>query len=96
LKYFLSFRIFEQLEFALKNRVCPENFQCIETRIFEELALALKTEFSLKFFAVLNIVFTFRIFEQLVLCLKNRVCPEFIVLNIYFLSFIILNNLRLP
>jgi len=24
--YFLSFRIFEQLALALKNRVCPENF----------------------------------------------------------------------
>jgi len=40
---------FEQLALALKNRVCPENFHCIEIRIFEELALALKTEFSLKF-----------------------------------------------
>jgi len=80
----------------LKNIVCPENFHCIEIRIFEELALALKTEFSLKIFTVLNIVFTFRIFEQLVLSLKNIVCPEFTVLNIYFLSFRILNNLRLP
>jgi len=64
--------------------------------IFEELALALKTEFFLKSFIVLNIVFTFRIFEQLVLALKESVCPEFTVLNIYFLSFRILNNLRLP
>jgi len=28
----------------------------------------------------------FRIFEQFALALKNRVCPEFTVLNIYFLS----------
>jgi len=35
-------------------------------------------------------------FEQFVLALKNSVCPEFNVLNMYFLSFIILNNLRLP
>jgi len=35
-------------------------------------------------------------FEQFVLALKNRVCLEFTVLNMYFLSFIILNNLRLP
>ena len=41
--------------------------------IFEELALALKTEFFLKYFTVLNIVFTFRIFEQLVLALKKSV-----------------------
>jgi len=74
---------------------CPENFPCIEIRIFE-VALARKTEFSLKFFTVLNIVFTFRIFEQLVFAMKNIVCPEFTVLNIYFLSFRILNNLRLP
>ena len=50
----------------------------------------------LKIFTVLNIVFTFSISEQLVLALKNRVCPEFTVLNIYLLSFRILNNLRLP
>jgi len=31
---------------------------------------------ALKFFTVLNILFTFRIFEQLALALKNRVCPE--------------------
>jgi len=36
------------------------------------------------------------IFEQFALALKNRVCPEFTVLNIYFSSFRILNNLRLP
>jgi len=90
-----TFRMFEQLLLTLKNRVCPENFHCTEIRIFEELALALKTKFFLKFFTVLNIVFTSRIFEQLVLALKNRVCPEFTVLNMYFLSFRILNNLRL-
>jgi len=50
-------------------------------RVFEELALALKTEFSLKIFTALNIVFIFRIFQQLVLALKNTVCPEFTVLN---------------
>ena len=155
LKYFLSFRTFEQLVLNLKNIVCPEIFHCVEiffifqdfwgtlrlpenslswnfwlylknvlhsrclsnfclpwktecalnslywmcifiTQNFEQLLLALKTEFSLKIFTVLNIVFTFRIFEQLVLSLKNRVCPEFTVLNVYFLSFRILNNLRLP
>jgi len=31
-----------------------------------------------------------------VVALKNRVFPEFTVLNIYFLSFRIWNNLRLP
>jgi len=56
--------------------------------------LALKTEFALKIFTVLNILFTFRIFVQLALALKDRVCPEFTVLNVYFLIFRILNNLR--
>jgi len=49
----------------------------------------------MKFFAVFKILFTFRMFEQLLLALKNRVCPELTVLNV-FLSFRILNNLRLP
>ena len=96
LNVFFILQNFEQLALPLKNRVCPENFHCIEITIFEELALALKTEFFLKFLTALNIVFTFRIFEQLVLALKNRVCPEFTALNTYFLSFRILNNLRLP
>ena len=39
----------------------------------------------MKFFAVFNILFTFRIFEQLALALKNRVWPEFTVLNVFFL-----------
>jgi len=56
-------------------------------RIFEQLAHGLKTDFALKIFTVLNVVFTFRIFERLALALKNRVCPEFTVLTIdlYFL-----------
>jgi len=41
---------FEQLAHALKTRVCPEILHCIEIflsfRIFEELALALKTSLS--------------------------------------------------
>jgi len=38
--------------------------------------LALKTEFALKFFTVLNVLVTFRIFEQFTLALKHSVCPE--------------------
>jgi len=55
----------------------------------------LKREFALKIFTILNILFTFRVFEQLALALKNRVCPEFTVLNIYFLSFRIFEQLAL-
>jgi len=59
---------------------------------FEQLALALKNSRP-ELFHYLEMCF---IFEQLALALKNRVCPEFAVFNIYFLSFKILNNLRLP
>ena len=54
LKLFSPFRIFEQLALALKNRVFPENFHCIDYilftfRIFEQLALALKNRVCLEF-----------------------------------------------
>jgi len=87
--YFLSFRI-------LNNLRLPWKFSLHWNNEFWGTCAALKTEFFLKYFTVLNIVFTFRIFEQLVLALKKKVCPEFTVLNIYFLSFRILNYLRLP
>jgi len=68
---------FDQLAHALKNRVYPEIFHCIELflsfRIFEEVALALKTECVMKFFIAINILVTFRMFEQLLLALKNSV-----------------------
>jgi len=45
--------------------------------MFEQLALALKTEFALEFFTILNMYFlSFRIFEQLALAKKNTSCPE--------------------
>jgi len=66
---------FEQLALALKNRVCPENFHWIQMRIFEELAHAVKTEFFLIFFTVLDIVFTFRIFEHFVLYPEKETVP---------------------
>ena len=74
---YLIIQNFEQLAHALKKKVFPASFYCIEIflsfRIFEELALALKTEFVIKFFAVFNILFTFRMFEQFLLALKNSV-----------------------
>jgi len=51
--------------------------------------------FALKFFTVLNILFTFRTFEELALALKHRVCPKVTVCNIYFLSFRIVEHLAL-
>jgi len=49
--YFLSFRIFEQLVLALKNRVALKIFTALKhfltLRIFEQLAFVLKTESAL-------------------------------------------------
>jgi len=57
--YFLSFRTFEQLALALKNRVALESFTVLKHilsfRIFEQLALALNNRVALEFFTVLNI-----------------------------------------
>ena len=41
-------------------------------RIFEQLALALKTELALEFFTVLKYLLSFGIFEQIVLALKTE------------------------
>jgi len=57
LKYFLSFRIFEQLMFALKFFTVLNILFAF--RIFEQLALALKTRFDLKFFTVLKYFLSF-------------------------------------
>jgi len=50
---FFTIQNFKQLPLALKNRVCPKIFPCIEIflsfRIFEQVVLALKTEFALNF-----------------------------------------------
>ena len=75
LNILFTFKIFKQLALALKNRVCPENFHWIQMRIFEELAHAVKTEFFLIFFTVLDIVFTFRIFEHFVLYPEKETVP---------------------
>jgi len=52
--YFLSFRDFEQLALALKNRVAQKFFTVMKYflsfRIFKQLALTLKTEFAQKSF----------------------------------------------
>ena len=57
--------------------------------------LDLKTEFPLQFFTVLSISFTSKDFEKLALALKNGGCPEFTVLNTYFLLFRIFEQLAL-
>jgi len=59
-----TFRSFEQLALALKNRVALIFFTAFEHvflsfRSYEQLALALKNRVAQKFFAVWNILFTF-------------------------------------
>ena len=53
-----TFRMFEQLAIALKNRVCPEftvlNINLLSFRTFEQLPLALKNRVALNFFTVLK------------------------------------------
>jgi len=93
--------IFEQLALALRNRVCPEIFHCIEYTFYIQdfwahLHLAWKTECALQFFTVLNILFAFRIFEQLALAMKKEcVLKIFTALNILF-TFRIFEQLTLP
>ena len=87
----------------LTARPCPENR--VSLKIFTVLnvfftiqdfwATALALKYRVAQFIVLNTLLTFRSFEQLALALKNRGCPEFTVLNIYFLSFRIFKQLAL-
>ena len=72
-----------------ENRVCPENFHCIEYsftfRIFEQLVLALKNSVPW-IHCIEYIVFIFQNFEQPALVLKNRICPEvFHCIEIFFI-----------
>ena len=97
---FLIIKNFEQLAHALKNIVCPEILHCIEIflsfRIFEELVLALKTEFVIVWsFSLYWIYFLHSgCFSNLCLPLKTE-CALNSPYWMYFLSFRILNNLRL-
>jgi len=79
--YFLSFRIFEQVALALKNRTALKLFTVLKYflsfRIFEQVA------FALKIFTALTIHFTFKIFEQIALAPGSRFslnhCIEYIL-----------------
>ena len=84
-----------------ENRVCIENFHCIEWMRFlhsgflSNLHLPWNTEFALNSL-YWRYIFIFQDFWATCTCFENRVCPDFTVLNLYFLLFRILNNLRLP
>jgi len=97
IEYTFTFRSFEQLAPALKNSLSWINW--IEHiffpfRIFEQVVLSLKTElpwtFSLYWYN-----FIIQDFWANCACPESRVYPEFTVLNIYFLSFRIFEQLRL-
>ena len=81
--------------------VPPEIFYSIGNIFFiiqnlQQLALALKNRVRPEIFHCTGYTFYIQDFWTTCACPENRLCPEFIVLNIYFLSFRILNNLRLP
>ena len=97
LNILFTFRIFNSLRLPWKQSF-PEIFHGIEyifyhSRFLSNVALALENRVAQ--FIVLNTLLTFRSFEQLALALKNRECPEFTVLNMYFLSFRIFEQLAL-
>ena len=76
-----TFRTFEQLDLALKNRVCPEftvlNTYFYHSEYWTNLRLHWKTEFARKFFTVLKYFLSFSIFEQLDLALKTEFALNF-------------------
>jgi len=76
-----TFRIFEQLALALKNRGCPEftvlNVYFLLFRSFEQLAPALKNRVALEFFTALKYILLFRIFAQLAVALKTEFALNF-------------------
>ena len=100
LNILFTFRIFNNLNLPWKQSF-PWKFslcwKCIfyYSGVLSNFVLPLKNRVALEFFNVLNIPFTFRSFEQLALALWNRGCPEFIVLNIYFLLYRIFEQLAL-
>ena len=81
LEIFSPFRTFEQLALALKKRVCPEIFHCIEYTLciqdFWASCAFPKNKIALKIFTALNIYFfIIQDFWGTCACPENRVCPE--------------------
>ena len=127
LNILFTFRIFEQLALALKTEMpwnfswyrtyflhsgylsnlrlpwkqrCPGIFHGIEHTFYIQdiwATCACPEKQNVPWIHCIEYIFSIlKNFEQLALALKNRVWSEFTVLNTYFLSFRILNNLRLP
>ena len=92
LKYFLSFKIFEQLAFALKTDFALNpilNIYFLSFRIFEQLALALKNRVALKFFIIKD-------FWATCACPENRVFLNPLYWMYIFYHSRFLSNFHLP
>jgi len=84
---------FEQIALALKNRVCPENFHCIEyisyhSGFWATLRLPRKTGFALNFSLYWNILYLSGFLSNLRLpwktvYLENFHCIEYTVLHTF-------------
>jgi len=96
---FLSFRIFEHLALALKNRVDLKIFPVLKYflsfRTFEQLALALKTEFALNSLYWIYIFYHSGFLNNLRLPWKTQIALKFFTVLKYFLSFRIFEHLVL-
>jgi len=90
IEIFFIFQEFRATYACPENKVCPENFHCIEHIFYHSqdfwasLRLPWKTECALNLYWIYS--FIIQNFEQLALALKNRVCPEnFHCIKIFFI-----------
>jgi len=100
---FSPFRIFEHLALALKNRVCPEIFDCIEyifyhSRILCNFALALKNRVCTEILHYIEYTFYIQDFWVTFACPQKQTVPcsnsLYWIYIFYHSGF--LSNLRLP
>jgi len=79
-EYIFTFRIFEQLPLALKNRVALKFLSVLKYylsyKIFQQLALALKNKVCPGIFHCTEIFCSILDFWATCACPENRVCPE--------------------
>ena len=90
IEIFFIFQEFRATYACPENKVCPENFHCIEHIFYHSqdfwasLRLPWKTECALNLYWTYS--FIIQNFGQLALALKNRVCPEnFHWIKIFFI-----------
>jgi len=100
LKFFTALKYFYPSEFwttcaCPEKQSLPRKFSLHWNNDFWGTCACSENRVVPEIFHCIEYSFYIQNFEQLVLALKKKVCPEFTVLNIYFLSFRIFNNLRL-